>query len=199
MIRFAAEITGGLVEDYPDLQRGSKGEWVSYLQGLLSYAGYSTGGVDEVFGHRTEDAVRSYQKAFHLDSDGIVGPKTWGQLTWTWDWAQFPVLAHLRLLRGDGRAILASIGLQLDEPHTHAQSEYLEACADAAEESATVETGVLAVAALMAIDVVQGTLKQLLEHISDQHQRDALAEYLGHWQQEQHQLQAKIVAANMSN
>ena len=86
--------------------------------------------------------------------------------------------------------------MQLDEPPTHAQSEYLEACAEAAEQSATVETGVLAVAALIAIDEVQAALKRLLEQISDQHHHDALAEYLGHWQEEQHQLQAKIGEAN---
>jgi peptidoglycan hydrolase-like protein with peptidoglycan-binding domain len=65
----------------PELRRGSDGEWVSYLQGLLQDAGHSPGAIDGDFGPRTEAAVRAYQEANGLGADGIVGPPTWASLT----------------------------------------------------------------------------------------------------------------------
>lgn len=57
------------------LKLGSKGNEVKRLQELL-------GGltVDGVFGEKTENAVKNYQKQNGLVVDGIVGSKTWSSL-----------------------------------------------------------------------------------------------------------------------
>jgi murein L,D-transpeptidase YcbB/YkuD len=98
----------------PELKQGEKGEWVSYLQQMLEGAGYSPGAIDGVFGPRTEDAVRKYQDAYQLTVDGIVGPETWGQLTWTWDWNEFPMLAEILRYGSDPKALLAANGIDAD-------------------------------------------------------------------------------------
>jgi len=65
---------------------GSKGAAVKLAQGRLNARGYSAGTADGIFGNLTRNAVKSYQADRHedtvapLDSDGIVGPKTWGRL-----------------------------------------------------------------------------------------------------------------------
>ncbi|WP_277949794.1 peptidoglycan-binding domain-containing protein [Priestia endophytica] len=46
------------------------------LQRKLTSLGYSTKGVDGIFGANTDQAVRQFQKACHLAVDGIVGPAT---------------------------------------------------------------------------------------------------------------------------
>jgi L,D-transpeptidase catalytic domain/Putative peptidoglycan binding domain len=58
------------------LKKGSRGPAVQELQRKLTALGYSTKGVDGVFGLNTESAVRKYQKARKLTADGIVGPAT---------------------------------------------------------------------------------------------------------------------------
>jgi hypothetical protein len=58
------------------LKKGSRGPDVQELQRKLTSLGYSTKGVDGVFGLNTESAVRKYQKARKLTADGIVGPAT---------------------------------------------------------------------------------------------------------------------------
>jgi uncharacterized protein (TIGR02594 family) len=58
------------------LQRGSTGPEVSDLQRRLQELGYSPGPVDGVFGPRTEEAVRAFQRDSGLPVDGIVGPRT---------------------------------------------------------------------------------------------------------------------------
>ena len=35
---------------------------------------------DGIFGPKTEEAVRRYQKTYGLTVDGVVGPKTWASL-----------------------------------------------------------------------------------------------------------------------
>jgi len=61
----------------PTLQKGSKGQAVKDLQGALKALELLTGAVDGVFGKRTEDAVRAFQKLRGIEVDGIVGPITW--------------------------------------------------------------------------------------------------------------------------
>ncbi len=67
----------------PMLRRGSSGEYVKELQGLLIALGYSCGkwGADGEFGRSTESAVKLYQAERNLEVDGIVGEKTWAALT----------------------------------------------------------------------------------------------------------------------
>ena len=62
------------------LQVDDSGPEVAELQCLLQHAGISPGGVDGGFGPLTESAVIQFQKTFHLDIDGQVGPKTWAAL-----------------------------------------------------------------------------------------------------------------------
>ena len=58
------------------LRRGSKGPEVRDLQQRLYELGYSPGPVDGIFGPRTEEAVKAFQRDSGLLTDGIVGPRT---------------------------------------------------------------------------------------------------------------------------
>ena len=58
------------------LKRGSRGPSVIELQKKLTSLGYNTKGIDGIFGVNTENAVRQFQKARHLQVDGIVGTVT---------------------------------------------------------------------------------------------------------------------------
>lgn len=66
----------------PLLRRGSRGEIVQALQGILIAKGFSCGpsGADAEFGYNTENAVKNYQKAAGLDPDGECGGLTWAAL-----------------------------------------------------------------------------------------------------------------------
>ncbi len=46
----------------------------------LNTLGYNTGGLDGIFGARTQEAVRNYQRRVGLTADGIVGCNTWRSL-----------------------------------------------------------------------------------------------------------------------
>ena len=56
------------------LKKGSTGDSVKTLQRLLGI------GIDGKFGPKTRNAVKAYQTAHKLESDGIVGAKTWASL-----------------------------------------------------------------------------------------------------------------------
>jgi L,D-transpeptidase catalytic domain/Putative peptidoglycan binding domain len=58
------------------LKKGMKGPEVKKLQTILTKKGYSTKGIDGVFGPATEAAVKKFQKANKLKADGIVGSTT---------------------------------------------------------------------------------------------------------------------------
>ena len=64
----------------PTLRRGSRGEYVTLLQTMLVNRGYSLGSVDGIYGSKTENAVRIFQKTNGLTVDGITGPATWAKL-----------------------------------------------------------------------------------------------------------------------
>lgn len=70
---------------YP-LQTGSVGNYVTVLQVMLNRIGQNypaiprISPVDGVFGSRTEDAVKAFQRIFNLTPDGIVGQGTWYKL-----------------------------------------------------------------------------------------------------------------------
>lgn len=60
------------------MMRGSN---VSWIQKRLNAKGASPKlAADGVFGPKSDREVRDFQKAHHLDSDGIVGPRTWSAL-----------------------------------------------------------------------------------------------------------------------
>ncbi len=61
---------------------GSRGEDVKYVQEMLQKLGYDlgAGGVDGIYGKKTEAAVRDFQKASGLVADGICGPMTYQAL-----------------------------------------------------------------------------------------------------------------------
>jgi peptidoglycan hydrolase-like protein with peptidoglycan-binding domain len=66
--------------DEPTIRSGSKGLPVRRAQSRLSLAGFDTGGVDGIFGAKTEAGVKALQKATGIPVDGIVGPQTWKQI-----------------------------------------------------------------------------------------------------------------------
>ena len=63
-----------------NLERGSRGDYVRVLQGVLICHGYDTGGFDGDFGGRTESAVRTFQSVRGLYVDGIAGRNTFEEL-----------------------------------------------------------------------------------------------------------------------
>lgn len=68
--------TGG----YPLLKRGSVSNYVCIAQDDLNTLGYSTGGLDGIFGAQTQNAVKAYQTKVGLTVDGIIGCNTWSAL-----------------------------------------------------------------------------------------------------------------------
>ena len=65
---------------YPLLKRGSISNYVCIAQDDLNTLGFSTGGLDGIFGIQTQTAVRNYQQRAGLVVDGIVGCNTWRAL-----------------------------------------------------------------------------------------------------------------------
>lgn len=61
------------------VKNGSKGSDVTALQNVLNKKGYSLT-ADGIFGAKTEEAVKDFQKKNGLTVDGICGPKTWAAL-----------------------------------------------------------------------------------------------------------------------
>ncbi len=66
--------------DSSTLKRGSQGTLVKNMQQKLKDLGYYTGSVTGNFGSITEEAVRSFQRANGLTSDGIAGVSTLNKL-----------------------------------------------------------------------------------------------------------------------
>jgi Putative peptidoglycan binding domain len=64
----------------PILRFGSSGGAVKVLQRLLLSNGYAIR-VDGVFGALTEAAIKAFQNKHTLPADGIVGSRTWNELT----------------------------------------------------------------------------------------------------------------------
>lgn len=58
------------------LRRGSKGNFVRQFQQRLRDRGWKID-VDGIFGPKTEEIVRAFQKEKGLTVDGLVGPNTW--------------------------------------------------------------------------------------------------------------------------
>lgn len=64
----------------PLMRKGASGNITKLLQEKLVKLGYSTNGVDGIFGSGTHSAVREFQKTRGLSVDGIVGQNTWRKL-----------------------------------------------------------------------------------------------------------------------
>ncbi|WP_088239827.1 peptidoglycan-binding domain-containing protein [Calothrix rhizosoleniae] len=71
----------GAPVDMPILKQGSKGELVEKIQARLAISGYYQGEVDGDFGPITETAVKNLQQQTGLVVDGIVGDRTWFELS----------------------------------------------------------------------------------------------------------------------
>ncbi len=57
-------------------RRGSTGSVVREIQTRLSNWGYYFGSIDGIFGSKTEEAVRFFQRKNGLSQDGVAGPAT---------------------------------------------------------------------------------------------------------------------------
>lgn len=71
------------VEGCPTVRKGAKGELTRWIQKRLSlYLNVWSGGgqADGIFGEKTEQNIRHFQKTKGLSADGIVGKKTWSAL-----------------------------------------------------------------------------------------------------------------------
>ena len=64
----------------PLMRKGAQGNITKLLQEKLVSLGYSTNGIDGIFGSGTYSAVREFQKTRGLSEDGIVGQNTWRKL-----------------------------------------------------------------------------------------------------------------------
>ena len=69
-----------VLSGYPLISKGSRGVYVCIAQDALTTLGYDTGGLDGVFGTRTQSSVVSYQSRNGLVTDGLVGNLTWNRL-----------------------------------------------------------------------------------------------------------------------
>lgn len=78
----------GMQNSYPGtpLRRGDSGDYVTVLQVMLNRISQDYPAIpritppDGIFGNRTENAVREFQRIFGLTPDGIVGKATWYKL-----------------------------------------------------------------------------------------------------------------------
>ena len=61
-----------------------KGDDVKNLQKALDHEGYAVGSIDGIFGTRTRDAVKAFQKIKKLTVDGIAGKNTITALGGRW-------------------------------------------------------------------------------------------------------------------
>lgn len=77
--RFGRAACGGEA-GYPLIKQGSISTYVLIAQDDLNTLGFRTGGLDGIFGSRTREAVRNYQRSRGLSADGIVGCNTWRSL-----------------------------------------------------------------------------------------------------------------------
>ncbi len=84
----SSEVISGVPSSWPgyNLEAGSSGDKVRQMQEQLnvisnSYPLIPKIAADGVFGPKTEEAVKTFQKVFKLAQDGIVGFKTWYKIS----------------------------------------------------------------------------------------------------------------------
>ena len=66
--------------ELPLLRKGARGPAAAACQAALCEQGFDPGEIDGDFGPRTEDALRRFQTAVDLESDGICGGESWTAL-----------------------------------------------------------------------------------------------------------------------
>ena len=71
-----APLASSLAYESTTLSHGMESEEVRQLQEALIALGYLKGTADGVFGNKTENAVRKFQKKNKLNADGLAGVKT---------------------------------------------------------------------------------------------------------------------------
>ncbi|MEA5596236.1 peptidoglycan-binding protein [Rivularia sp. UHCC 0363] len=71
----------GAPVDMPILKKGSTGSLVKQMQERIAIGGYNVGAIDGIFGSQTESAVRNLQQNTGLPVDGIVGDRTWFEIS----------------------------------------------------------------------------------------------------------------------
>ena len=82
---FSKQVVDGIpgpntLKGCPMLQVGASGKITRILQQRLTNLGYSTNGIDGMFGQNTKKAVMQFQAKNGLVVDGIVGKNTWLKL-----------------------------------------------------------------------------------------------------------------------
>ena len=61
---------------YETLQNGSRGDDVKRMQVRLAALGYLNGSADGIYGNKTAEAVRAFQKSAELPETGVADPET---------------------------------------------------------------------------------------------------------------------------
>ncbi|MDD3243967.1 MAG: peptidoglycan-binding protein, partial [Eubacteriales bacterium] len=79
----AATTTASSGSSRATLRIGASGDDVKTLQTALIKQGYLKGSADGKFGNSTLQAVKKFQKAMSVTSDGVAGPTTWALLMFT--------------------------------------------------------------------------------------------------------------------
>ena len=72
----ALPFVSSLAYESTTLSHGMRGEEVQMLQEALIALGYLKGTADGVYGNKTENAVRKFQRKNKLNADGLAGTKT---------------------------------------------------------------------------------------------------------------------------
>lgn len=64
----------------PIVRKGAQGNITWLIQAMLNIKGYSTNGIDGIYGNGTYNAIKSFQRNNSLAQDGICGPNTFEKL-----------------------------------------------------------------------------------------------------------------------
>ncbi|MFH1338926.1 MAG: peptidoglycan-binding protein [Candidatus Omnitrophota bacterium] len=55
--------------------------WIKKIQAALKNSGFDPGGLDGIMNADTKKAIRAFQKSKGLTADGVIGPRTWNELS----------------------------------------------------------------------------------------------------------------------